>query len=102
MRNASSGAPAEVMVRSPIPAQPDGSGRTRWERIVVGIDNSPGGVAALQRAVELARVSGAPLVAVRAWALGLPGHGGRRHRRHRRRVVLVFPGDAQRAAAAEV
>ncbi len=103
MRNASSGATAEVTARSPVFARPDGPGRTRWGRIVVGIDDSPGGVAALRQAIGLARASGAPLVAVRAWALGLPGHGGRRHRRDgRRRLVPVFPGYAQRAAAAEL
>ncbi len=103
MTNARSAAPGEATARVPIPARRGGSGRSRRGRIIVGIDDSPGGVAAVQRAVGLARASGVPLVAVRAWALGLPGHGGRRHRHPgRRRVVLVFPGDEQRALAEEL
>jgi nucleotide-binding universal stress UspA family protein len=50
-------------------------------RIIVGIDDSPGGQAALRLAVAQARDSHAPLVAVRSWALGLPRHGGLRRRR---------------------
>ncbi len=50
-------------------------------RIIVGIDDSPGGRAALRLAVDQARSSPAQLVAVRSWALGLPRHGGLRHRR---------------------
>jgi nucleotide-binding universal stress UspA family protein len=50
-------------------------------RIIVGIDDSPGGQAALRLAVAQARSSNARLVAVRSWALGLPRHGGLRHRR---------------------
>ena len=50
-------------------------------RIIVGIDDSPGGQAALRLAVAQARSSHAPLVAVRSWALGLPRHGGLRRRR---------------------
>lgn len=50
-------------------------------RIIVGIDDSPGGQAALRLAVAQARISNARLVAVRSWALGLPRHGGLRHRR---------------------
>jgi nucleotide-binding universal stress UspA family protein len=50
-------------------------------RIVVGIDDSPGGQAALRLAVAHARSSHARLVAVRSWALGLPRHGGLRRRR---------------------
>ncbi len=86
-----------------IPASPGASGQASATRIVVGVDDSAAGVAALQRAVELARSYRAELVAIRAWALGLPGHGGRRRRRHgRRRVVLVFPGHEQRQVAAEL
>ena len=84
------------------PARPGASGQTHWGRIVVGIDGSSAGVAALQRAVEVARAYHAELVAVRAWALGLPDHGGRRRRNGHRRVVLAFPGNAQRQVAAEV
>jgi nucleotide-binding universal stress UspA family protein len=50
-------------------------------RIIVGIDDSPGGRAALRLAVAQARSSPAQLVAVRSWALGLPRHGGLRRRR---------------------
>jgi nucleotide-binding universal stress UspA family protein len=50
-------------------------------RIIVGVDDSPGGKAALRLAVAEARRSHAQLVAVRAWALGLPRHGGLRRRR---------------------
>jgi nucleotide-binding universal stress UspA family protein len=50
-------------------------------RIIVGIDDSPGGQAALRLAVAQARSGNARLVAVRSWALGLPRHGGLRHRR---------------------
>jgi nucleotide-binding universal stress UspA family protein len=49
----------------------------------------------------MARAHRAALVAVRAWALGLPDHGGRRRHAHRR-VVLVFPGNEQRQVAAEL
>ena len=49
-------------------------------RIVVGVDDSPAGLAALRHAVSLASAAGMPIVAVRSWALGLPRHGGRRHR----------------------
>jgi hypothetical protein len=50
-------------------------------RIIVGVDDSAGGKAALRLAVEQARSSHARLVAVRSWALGLPRHGGLRRRR---------------------
>jgi len=61
-------------------------------RVVVGIDDSPAGLAALRCAVALARSRGAQLVAVRAWALGLPRHGGLRHHRGRTPVVIAFHG----------
>jgi nucleotide-binding universal stress UspA family protein len=73
-------------------------------RIVVGIDDSPAGRAALQWAVDLARSEHAQLVAVRSWALGLPRHGGRR--RHKGNlhphVVLFFDGAEQRDASARL
>jgi hypothetical protein len=50
-------------------------------RIIVGVDDSPGGQSALRLAVAQARTSRAQLVAVRSWALGLPRHGGLRRRR---------------------
>ncbi|SRR5712692_6688906 len=72
-------------------------------RIVVGVDDSPGGLAALRWAVQQARLSGSQLVAVRSWALGLPRHGGRRQRRkHGLPVVLSFAGDEQRDESAKL
>lgn len=69
-------------------------------RIIVGVDDSEGGLAALREAVALAALHHAQLVAVRAWALGLPRHGGRRHRHlAHRHVVLYFSGTEQRVAA---
>jgi len=72
-------------------------------RVIVGVDDSPGGLSALRWAVELARSADAPLVAVRAWALGLPRHGGlRRHGDGRGHVVLSFAGGEPRQAAARL
>jgi len=72
-------------------------------RIVVGVDDSSGGLSALRWAVRQARLSGSQLVAVRSWALGLPRHGGRRHRRkHHSPVVLLFAGNEQRLESAEI
>jgi nucleotide-binding universal stress UspA family protein len=72
-------------------------------RIVVGVDDSRGGLAALRWAVHQARLSGSQLVAVRAWALGLPRHGGRRQRgKHGLPVVLSFAGDEQRDESAKL
>ncbi len=68
-------------------------------RVVVGVDVSPAGLAALRWAIGLARSRGARLVAVRAWALGLPRHGGRRHRGGRSPVVLTFRGTEPSHAA---
>ena len=69
-------------------------------RVIVGIDDSPAGLAALATATDLARSCGARLVAVRSWALGLPRHGGRRMRHlSHPHVVLSFSGAGQRAAA---
>jgi nucleotide-binding universal stress UspA family protein len=70
-------------------------------RIILGVDDSPSGRAALQWAVSQARIREAQLVAVRSWALGLPRHGGRRHRHIvHPRVVLFFSGAEQRDASA--
>jgi nucleotide-binding universal stress UspA family protein len=72
-------------------------------RVIVGVDDSPGGLTALGWAVGLARAANAPLVAVRVWALGLPRHGGlRRHGDGRGHVVLTFQGTAPRQAAAKL
>jgi nucleotide-binding universal stress UspA family protein len=72
-------------------------------RVIVGVDDSPGGLAALRWAVALARSANAPLVAVRVWAFGLPRHGGlRRHGDGRGHVVLTFRGKATREAAAKL
>jgi nucleotide-binding universal stress UspA family protein len=91
-----------VMTRParPQPAVAPGAGG----RIVVGVDDSPGGRAALRWAVAQARAAHAPLLAVRSWALGLPGHGGRRRSapvRHPH-IVLHFDGFEQRQASARV
>ena len=72
-------------------------------RVLVGIDDTPGGLAALRCAADLARSRAAPLIAVRCWALGLPRHGGRRYRGGRRRsLVLSYPGTVASQAAGEV
>jgi nucleotide-binding universal stress UspA family protein len=74
-----------------------GAGAETCTRVVVGIDDSAGGLAALQRAVSMARSGGAELVAVRSWDVGLPRHGGRRrHRRGHRAMVLLYHGVQQR------
>jgi nucleotide-binding universal stress UspA family protein len=91
---------ADAGTRSPEQSRPGPSGR-----VVVGIDDSPGGLAALRWAIGLARSRRARLVAVRTWALGLPRHGGLRHRgglRHdgaRGLVVLTFRGTEPSHAA---
>jgi nucleotide-binding universal stress UspA family protein len=75
------------------------------QRVVVGVDDTPSGLAALSWAVGQASRSGAELVAVRAWQLGLPRHGSRRRQRARwphPRIVLDFDGTGQRNAAAEL
>jgi nucleotide-binding universal stress UspA family protein len=78
-------------------AAPVGTAR----RVIVGIDDTPSGQAALRWAVRRAAADDARLIAVRAWALGLPRHGGRRHRHpDRSPVVITFAGDNQREAAA--
>ncbi len=73
------------------------------ERIIVGVDDSPGGLAALRWAVHRARSRHCQLVAVRAWALQLPRHGGRRIRDDRHRhVVVSFEGSVQRSVAGAI
>jgi nucleotide-binding universal stress UspA family protein len=73
------------------------------QRVIVGIDDSASGLAALRWAVSRARADQAQLVAVRSWALGLPRHGGCRHRHPAHpRVVLFFNGAEQREASAKV
>jgi nucleotide-binding universal stress UspA family protein len=69
-------------------------------RVIVGVDDNRPGLAALRTATNLARSSGAELIAVRAWALGLPRHGGRRMRHlSHPHVVISFSGIEQCAAA---
>jgi nucleotide-binding universal stress UspA family protein len=69
-------------------------------RVILGVDDSEPGLAAVAVAANLARKHGAQLIAVRAWALGLPRHGGRRMRHlSHPHVVLSFSGTEQRAAA---
>lgn len=69
-------------------------------RVIVGVDDTPSGLAAVAGATMLARACGAQLVAVRAWELGLPRHGGRRlrHLTHSH-VILSFSGAEQCEAA---
>jgi nucleotide-binding universal stress UspA family protein len=71
-------------------------------RVIVGVDDSPAGLAALRWAVGYARLKSAPLVAVRVWELGLPRHGGLRHHAGRGLVVLSFHGTGARDAAAKL
>ncbi len=69
-------------------------------RVIVGVDDSEPGLAALAVATRLATRHDAKLIAVRSWALGLPRHGGRRMRHlSHPHVVLSFSGAEQRAAA---
>jgi nucleotide-binding universal stress UspA family protein len=89
---------------APLPAHERAAAPGAVGRIIVGVDDSPGGLAALRWAISQARNAHAPLLAVRSWALGLPRHGGRRRRRpaHVRHphTVLWFDGFEQREASA--
>ena len=72
-------------------------------RVVVGVDDTAAGIAALRQALELAASADAPLVAVRAWDLGLPRHGGlRHHRRQHSHVVLFLQDDVPRMRATQL
>jgi nucleotide-binding universal stress UspA family protein len=74
-------------------------------RVVVGVDDSPAGLAALRWAARLARSRGVQLVAVRVWGIGLRRHGGRRghgNGRGRGRLVLAFQGTEHREVAANL
>ncbi len=83
-----------------LPAGPITAAGPAIQRVIVGVDDSPGGLAALAAAVRLARAYDAELIAVRAWALGLPRHGGRRMRRlSHPHVILSFSGTEQCAAS---
>jgi nucleotide-binding universal stress UspA family protein len=88
------------MTSSAARSQEPDAGDAAVGRIIVGVDDSEAGLAALREAVALAVLHHAQLVAVRAWALGLPRHGGRRlrHLAHPH-VVLYFSGTEQRVAA---
>lgn len=80
---------------------PEGLAGATVTRVLVGVDDSGPGLEALAVAAGLARLHDAQLIAVRAWALGLPRHGGRRMRHlSHPHVVLNFSGAEQRAAAA--
>ena len=90
---------AAVMTDTGLPPDFRGEGG----RVIVGIDDTPGGVAALGCAVALARTRRAPLVAVRAWGLGLPRHGGwRHHRSGRGRLAVAYTGTVPRQLAREL
>ncbi|HTX82164.1 MAG TPA: universal stress protein [Streptosporangiaceae bacterium] len=81
-------------------AEPEALADVPVRRVIVGVDDSGPGLAALAVATELARRRDAQLIAVRSWALGLPRHGGRRMRYlSHPHVVLRFSGTEQRAAA---
>ncbi len=86
------------------PGGPDGGRELRHlRRVIVGVDNTDAGLAALREGIAIARERGVQLLAVRAWALGLPRHGGRRLRHVvHKYVVLSFSGVEQRSAAAEL
>jgi nucleotide-binding universal stress UspA family protein len=87
-----------IMQSKPVPRTSAELGTVR--RVIVGVDDNEAGLAALSAATNLARSCRAELVAVRAWALGLPRHGGRRMRRlSHPHVVLSFSGSEQRGAA---
>jgi hypothetical protein len=102
--------PGGTAVRENAAAPASARGRAEapgtYRRIIVGVDDSPGGLAALRWAVSQARNTHAPLVAVRSWTLGLPRHGGRRRRRPEHvphpHIVLGFGGLEQRSASARL
>jgi nucleotide-binding universal stress UspA family protein len=72
-------------------------------RVVVGVDDSPAGLAALRWAVRFARSGGAQLVAVRVWGVGMRRHGGHRGPGNGRgHLVLAFEGAQQRRVAADL
>jgi nucleotide-binding universal stress UspA family protein len=72
-------------------------------RVVVGVDDSPAGLAALRWAVRVARSHRAQLVAVRVWGLGMRRHGGHRGPGNGHgHVVLAFAGAQQRKVAAHL
>jgi nucleotide-binding universal stress UspA family protein len=72
-------------------------------RVILGVDDTPGGVAAARCAVALARARRAQLVAVRAWGLGLPRHGGwRHHHSGRGHLAVGYTGTVPRTLAGEL
>lgn len=70
-----------------------------YRRVVVGVDDSDGGLAALRYAVSMARARHSQLVAVRCWDIGLPRHGGRRNRRGSHHGMLLFYNGVQQRMA---
>jgi nucleotide-binding universal stress UspA family protein len=79
------------------------AGSHEGARVIVGVDDSPAGLAALRWAVRFARSRGAQLVAVRVWELGMRRHGGHRGPgTGRGHLVLSFPGAQQRKVAANL
>lgn len=90
---------AAVMTDTGLPPDFCGEGG----RVIVGVDDTPGGVAALRCAVALARARRARLIVVRAWGLGLPRHGGWRHHRNGRGPLAVaYTGTVPRQLAREL
>jgi nucleotide-binding universal stress UspA family protein len=72
------------------------------ERVIVGVDDTDAGIAALREAVAMACAHHARLVAVRAWQLGQPRHGGRRFRHATHRYVVLYFSDLEQRVAAVV
>jgi nucleotide-binding universal stress UspA family protein len=91
---------AAQLAESEHAGEPEALAGATVRRVVVGVDDSEPGLAALAVATRLAARHGAQLIAVRSWELGLPRHGGRRMRHlSHPHVVLTFSGTEQRAAA---
>jgi nucleotide-binding universal stress UspA family protein len=89
-----------MMMDRPVAA--DGQSVGQIDRVLVGVDDAAAGLAAMSTAIMLAKGYGAQLIAVRAWALGLPRHGGRRLRHLRHPHVILSFSDAEQRAAATV
>jgi nucleotide-binding universal stress UspA family protein len=72
-----------------------------YRRVVVGVDDSAGGLAALRCAVRMARAGHSQLVAVRCWDIGLPRHGGHRNRHGSHHGMLLFYNGVQQRMASD-
>jgi nucleotide-binding universal stress UspA family protein len=95
-----SAAQEQISLLQDQPASLPAVGDNGITRVIVGVDDTVPGLAAVEAAIKLAASHDAKLLAVRAWALGLPRHGGRRMRRLTHpHVVLSFSGAQQSAAS---